>query len=92
MPSLAETKNVEDVIDKDAEKKGKAKEYADAKRNAVESDIAVGDQVLLRQKQDNKLTTENLKKWLSISVKINLISHRWKSINTCLKELSRTNY
>ena len=57
MPSLAETKNVEDVRDKDAEKKGKAKEYADAKRNAVESDIAVGDQVLLRQKQDNKLTT-----------------------------------
>ena len=57
MPSLAETKNVDDVRDKDAEKKGKDKEYADAKRNAVESDIAVGDQVLLRQKQDNKLTT-----------------------------------
>ncbi len=39
----AETKNIEDVRDKDAERKGKAKEYADAKRNAVESDSVVGD-------------------------------------------------
>lgn len=57
MPSLAETKNVDETRDKDAETKGKAKEYADKKRNAVEFDITAGDQVLLRQKQDNKFTT-----------------------------------
>lgn len=56
MPILEETKNIGEVRDKDAEK-GKAKEYADAKRHPVESNNIPGDQVQLREKQDNKLTT-----------------------------------
>jgi len=37
--------------------KGKGKWYADKKRNAQESNLAPGDQVLVNQKRKNKLST-----------------------------------
>lgn len=46
----------QDVRDRDSEKKEKGKMYIDNKRGAKESDIAVGDSVLLKQKPGNKLT------------------------------------
>ena len=43
--------------DKDAEMKQSTTDYADKKRRAQESDLELGDQVLLKQKKDNKLST-----------------------------------
>ena len=43
--------------DRDGEMKAKAKWYADEKRNAQESDIATGDQVLVKQERKNELST-----------------------------------
>ena len=37
--------------------KAKAKQYADKKRNAQESDLAPGDKVLVKQERKNKLST-----------------------------------
>ncbi|KAK2171025.1 hypothetical protein NP493_1110g00029 [Ridgeia piscesae] len=45
------------VGDRDAEQKGKAKMYADARRGAQYSNINVGDRVLVRQDKINKITT-----------------------------------
>jgi len=46
-----------EVRDRDSESKGKAKLYQDKKRNAKPSEIQPGDQVLVRQKKQDKLTT-----------------------------------
>ncbi len=46
-----------EIRDRDSEKKGKGKRYADAKRNAKESEIVPGDKVLLKQNRNNKLDT-----------------------------------
>ena len=43
--------------DKDAEMKQSTTDYADKKRRAQESDLELGDQVLLKQKKENKLST-----------------------------------
>ena len=43
--------------DKDAEMKKSTSDYADKKRRAQESDLEIGDQVLLKQKKENKLST-----------------------------------
>jgi len=48
----------QDVHDRDAETKGKTKDYADKQRHARESDIMLGDQVLMKQDKTNKLTTQ----------------------------------
>ena len=51
-------KNMEDakVRQRDAEHKQKGKIYADTKRHAAESDLKVGDSVLVKQQRENKLT------------------------------------
>ena len=46
-----------EVRDRDAEQKGKAKVYADARRGERYSAVSVGDKVLVRQDKVNKLTT-----------------------------------
>ena len=46
-----------EVRDRDAENKGKAKLYTDARRNAKYSEVEVGDQVLVRQEKTNKFST-----------------------------------
>ena len=53
------TNHVPDVAvrDRDAEQKGKANMYADARRGAQYSNVNVGDKVLVRQDKINKLTT-----------------------------------
>ena len=50
--------NDEEVRDHDWKWKLENKSYADAKRHAKPSCIDVGDEVLLKQKKENKLTTE----------------------------------
>jgi hypothetical protein len=47
----------QDVRDRDAEKKGLSKLYADKQRNAQESTITPGDTVLLRRENGGKLDT-----------------------------------
>lgn len=47
----------QDVRDRDAEKKGLSKLYADEKRGAKQSDITLGDTVLRRQEIQGKLDT-----------------------------------
>ncbi|KAK7102592.1 hypothetical protein V1264_020788 [Littorina saxatilis] len=47
----------QDVRDRDAEKKGLSKMYADDKRNAKASDVNLGDTVLLRQEATGKFDT-----------------------------------
>ena len=46
-----------EVRDRDAENKGKAKLYTDARRNARYSEVEVGDEVLVRQEKTNKFST-----------------------------------
>lgn len=60
LPSIEQTKGVEDgeTYDRDTMMKAKGKEYADKKRHAKTSDIAEGDSVLAkRQVITNKLNT-----------------------------------
>lgn len=59
LPSVDDRPRMEDmeVRDHDAEQKAKAKIYADNKRNARYSEVTIGDQVLLRQEKQNKLST-----------------------------------
>ena len=52
----------QDVGDRDSEQKAKGKHYADIHRGAKLSDIAVGDQVLLRQEKVNKFSTNFARK------------------------------
>ncbi|XP_014667482.1 PREDICTED: uncharacterized protein K02A2.6-like [Priapulus caudatus] len=46
-----------EVRDRDAEQKGKAKIYADERRNAQYSGVDVGDKVLVRKEKTNKFST-----------------------------------
>ena len=55
--TLRSVENDQDVRDRDSEEKGKAKLYADSRRNARESDIQVGDSVLLKCDRVTKLDT-----------------------------------
>ena len=51
--------NVDDleVRDRDAERKEKGKIYSDKRRRAIETDIHAGDQVLVKQDREHKLST-----------------------------------
>ena len=57
VPELKGESSESEMRDGDGEMKAKAKEYADKKRNAQESDLAPGEQVLVRQECKNKLST-----------------------------------
>ena len=57
LPELKGESTESEMRDKDGEMKAKAKWYADKKRNAQESDLAPGDQVLVKQERKNKLST-----------------------------------
>lgn len=52
--------------DRDAEHKQKGKDYADQRRNAKESNLQVGDRVLMQQPKHNKLSTRYEEKPLII--------------------------
>ncbi|XP_048743047.1 uncharacterized protein K02A2.6-like [Ostrea edulis] len=56
--SISDTSVEEDVeiTDRDGQNKGKGKLYADARRQAKESDIGIGDKVLVKQDKQDKLT------------------------------------
>lgn len=58
LPELSDYKfeNLE-VKDKDNEMKAKGKMYIDSRRNAVKSEVSVGDKVLVKQQKKNKLST-----------------------------------
>ena len=49
--------DVQKCRDNDAEMKEKGKMYIDVKRNAVNKDLKVGDKVLLKQNESNKMST-----------------------------------
>ena len=59
IPELRELHRTEDseARDRDMELKQKRTDYADARRNAKESDLQPGDALLLKQKKENKLST-----------------------------------
>ena len=57
MPELREITEDQEMRDRDAEKKGAAKLYADLKRGARYSEIMPGDHVLLRREHGGKLDT-----------------------------------
>ena len=57
LPELREESIATEMRDRDSEMKAKAKQYADKKRNAQESDLTPGDKVLVRQERRNKLST-----------------------------------
>ena len=58
LPELKEESTESEMRDRDGEMKAKVKWYADTqKRNAQESDLAPGDQVLVKQECKNKLST-----------------------------------
>ena len=57
LPELKEESTESEMRDRDGEMKVKAKRYADKKRNAQESDLAPGDQVLVKRERKNKLST-----------------------------------
>ncbi|XP_064637112.1 uncharacterized protein K02A2.6-like [Lineus longissimus] len=52
--------------DRDAESKQKGKDYADQRRHAKDSDLNVGDRVLMQQAKKNKLTTRYGEKPLTV--------------------------
>ncbi|XP_022792295.1 uncharacterized protein LOC111331444 [Stylophora pistillata] len=59
MPELRETTvNDDELQDRDWEKKIKAKIYADERRGAQLNDLQTGNQVLLKKKKSNKLSTK----------------------------------
>jgi transposase InsO family protein len=53
----AKTKPAVDIRERDQESKRKMKVYADTKNRAQESNIGVGDHVLVKTKRENKLST-----------------------------------
>ena len=57
LPELKGESTESEMGDRDGEMTAKAKWYADKKRNAQESDLAPGDQVLVKQERKNKLST-----------------------------------
>ena len=57
LAELREEMVASEVRDKDSGMKAKAKVYADKKRNAEESNIGLGDKVLVKQERQNKFST-----------------------------------
>ena len=57
LPDLRDESLASEMQDRDGEMKAKAKQYADKRRNAQESDLTPGDKVLVRQEWRNKLST-----------------------------------
>ena len=57
LPELKEESTESEMRDRDGKMKAKTKWYADKKRNAHESYLAPGDQVLVKQERKNKLST-----------------------------------
>lgn len=57
MPSLTPSVSDPEVRARDATSKQKGKEYADKRRKAAPRNFSPGDQVLLRQEKNNKLST-----------------------------------
>lgn len=53
---------LQEVRDRDAEKKQEAKEYADARNHAKERHFAVGDLVLLKRRKKKKKRTNCLRR------------------------------
>ena len=49
--------DVQKLRNNDVEMKEKGKMYADVKRNAAYNDLQVGDKVLLKQNENNKMPT-----------------------------------
>ena len=56
LPELKGESTESEMQDRDGEMKVKAKRYADKKRTAQESDLAPGDQVLVKQERKYKLS------------------------------------
>ena len=57
IPDIQETAREDEVNERDAEMKMKAKLYADERRHAGYSDLSPGDKVLVKQNKENKLST-----------------------------------
>ena len=57
LPELREESIASEMRDRDGEIKAKAKQYAEKRRNAQESDLTPRDKVLARQGRRNKLST-----------------------------------
>ena len=57
LPELSDVHVEQEVRDRDNEQKSKSKAYADMQRNARYSEVLPGDQVLVQQERENKLTT-----------------------------------
>lgn len=57
LPELIETHTDQELCDRDTEQKAKSKIYADMRRGARQSEVTVGDTVLLRQDKADKFTT-----------------------------------
>ena len=57
LPELKQESTESEMRDRDGEMKAKAKQYADKKRSAQESDLVPGDKVLVKQERKNKLST-----------------------------------
>ena len=57
LPDVAESARDDEFRDKDVEMKMKAKLYADKRRNAEIIELVPGDEVLLKQNKENKLST-----------------------------------
>ena len=57
LPELKEESTESEMRDRDGGMKAKAKRYVDKKRIAHQSDLAPGDQVLVKQERKNKLST-----------------------------------
>ena len=58
LPELNDVHVEHEVRDKDSEQKSKGKAYADAKRNARYSEVVPGDQVLVQQERQDKLSPQ----------------------------------
>ena len=67
LPEICE-RSLSDVSarDRNTECKQKGKDYADSRRNAKENDLTIGDQVLMQQTKQNKLSTRYGEKPLTI--------------------------
>lgn len=57
LPDISTPRDDIEARDTDADRKGKAKEYADERRGAKSSSVQVGDEVLLKQDRVDKFTT-----------------------------------
>lgn len=57
LPELIEVNTDQEVCDRDTEQKAKSKLYADTRRGAQQSEVSVGDTVLLRQDKTDKFST-----------------------------------